>query len=91
MLGSIPRAGLAILDGCDCPMSLPELDLNSSPVQKLLDYHRLLRIVEVECRTVLDPQSLARLVALIQRRIQQLELPAAVELDHAREARGHAL
>jgi hypothetical protein len=71
-------------------MNLQETELKPSPLEKLLDYHRLLRIVDQECRSVLDEDSNARLAALILDRIQQLELPAAVQLDEACRARGHA-
>ena len=54
----------------------------------LLDYHRLLRIVEKECGNVLDEDSTTRLMRLIVDRIQQLELPAALELEKARDQRG---
>ena len=69
-------------------MNSPDLELNLSPLEKLLDYHRLLRIIEKEFHGVLDEHSTARLIELITRRIQQLELPAAVQIDQAREARG---
>jgi hypothetical protein len=69
-------------------MNSPELHSNSSPLEKLLDYHRLLRIVEEECRSELDEESTAHLIGLILDRIQRLELPAALQLDRAREARG---
>jgi hypothetical protein len=69
-------------------MNSPELHSNASPLEKLLDYHRLLRIVEEECRSELDEDSTARLIVLILDRIQRLELPAALQLDRAREARG---
>jgi len=54
----------------------------------LLSYHRLLRIMEEACPLVLDEHSTARLLDLILDRIQCLELPAAVELEGARETRG---
>jgi hypothetical protein len=69
-------------------MNLQETELNPSPLEKLLDYHRLLRIVDRECSGVLDEESNARLAALILDRIQQLEFPAAMQLDEARDARG---
>jgi hypothetical protein len=69
-------------------MNLQETELKPSPLEKLLDYHRLLRIVDQECSSVLDEASNARLAALIIDRIQQLELPAAMQLDEARDARG---
>jgi hypothetical protein len=64
------------------PLSIP------SAVEMLLDYHRLLRIVKEECCIVLDDDSTRRLIALIHDHIQELELPAAVQLQEARETRG---
>jgi len=69
-------------------MSQQELESEPSPLQKLLDYHRLLRIVEEECHGELNDDATAHLVALIISRIQQFELPAALELDRANQARG---
>lgn len=71
-------------------MNLQETEPAPFPLEKRLDYHRLLRIIDQECRSVLDEDSSACLAALILDRIQQLELPAAVQLDEARQARGHA-
>jgi len=68
-------------------MSLPDLQSNSS-LERLLDYHRLLRLVEEDGRSVLDDEAMVRVARLIRDRIRQLELPAAVELDRARELRG---
>jgi hypothetical protein len=64
------------------PLSIP------SAVEMLLDYHRLLRIVKEECCIVLDGNSTRRLIALIHDHIQELELPAAVQLQEAQEMRG---
>ena len=71
-------------------MSFYEPDTTSSPLEKLLDYHRLLRIVDEECHSVLDEESIARLNGLLLRRIQQLELPAALELEKAHNSRGRS-
>ncbi len=65
-----------------------ESDLIPSALEMLLDYHRLLRIIEEECCEFLDEESLARLVALMLDRIQELEFPAALQIDRAREMRG---
>jgi hypothetical protein len=72
-------------------MNSPELSDEASHLEKLIDYHRLLRIVKEECRNELDEDSIARLTTLILDRIQRLELPAALQLDRAREARGHTI
>jgi hypothetical protein len=69
-------------------MNLAESSSTPSAVEMLLSYHRLLRIVEEACPLVLDEHSTARLLDLILDRIQCLELPAAVELEGARETRG---
>ena len=69
-------------------MNLAESSSTPSAVEMLLSYHRLLRIVEEACPLVLDEHSTARLLELILDRIQCLELPAAVELEGARETRG---
>ena len=69
-------------------MNLAESSSTPSAVEMLLSYHRLLRIVEEACPLVLDEHSTARLLDLILDRIQCLELPAAVELEGAREIRG---
>jgi len=68
-------------------MNLAESSSTPSAVEMLLSYHRLLRIVEEACPLVLDEHSTARLLDLILDRIQCLELPAAVELEGARETR----
>src|SRR3569833_2347418 len=77
----------AIIEGCGPLMNSPELSDEASHLEKLIDYHRLLRIVKEECRNELDEDSIARLTTLILDRIQRLELPAALQLDRAREAR----
>jgi hypothetical protein len=69
-------------------MNLAESSSTPSAVEMLLSYHRLLRIVEEACPLVLDEHSTARLLDLILDRIKRLELPAAVELEGARETRG---
>jgi hypothetical protein len=69
-------------------MCLSEPLFIQSAVEMLLDYHRLLRIVKEECCIVLDDDSTRRLIALIHDHIQELELPAAVQLQEAREMRG---
>jgi hypothetical protein len=69
-------------------MCLSEPSSIPSAVEMLLDYHRLLRIVQEECCVVLDEDSTGRLIALIHDHIQELELPAAVQLQEARETRG---
>ena len=69
-------------------MNSAESSSTPSAVEMLLSYHRLLRIVEEACPLVLDEHSTARLLDLILDRIQCLELPAAVELEGARETRG---
>jgi hypothetical protein len=69
-------------------MSLAESISSPSAVEMLLSYHRLLRVVEEACPLVLDEHSTASLLDLILDRIQHLELPAAVELEVAREIRG---
>jgi len=69
-------------------MNLAESSSTPSAVEMLLSYHRLLRIMEEACPLVLDEHSTARLLDLILDRIQCLELPAAVELEGARETRG---
>jgi hypothetical protein len=69
-------------------MCLSEPLFIQSAVEMLLDYHRLLRIVKEECCIVLDGNSTRRLIALIHDHIQELELPAAVQLQEAQEMRG---
>ena len=69
-------------------MCLSEPLFIQSAVEMLLDYHRLLRIVKEECCIVLDGNSTRRLIALIHDHIQELELPAAVQLQEAPEMRG---
>lgn len=69
-------------------MNLAESSSTPSAVEMLLSYHRLLRIVEEACPLVLDEHSTARLLDLILDRIRCLELPAAAELEGARETRG---
>lgn len=59
-----------------------------TPLERLLSYHRLLRLVETECEGALDEDSTARVIALILEKIQALELPAAAQLEQAREGRG---
>ncbi|WP_109487561.1 hypothetical protein [Occallatibacter savannae] len=58
-----------------------------SPLEKLLGYHRLLRLIQEES-SELNEEFTAQLVAIILDRIEQLELPAATQLDKAREERG---
>ena len=69
-------------------MCLSEPSSIPSAVEMLLDYHRLLRIVQEECCVVLDHDSTERLISLIHDHVQELELPAAVQLQEAREIRG---
>jgi hypothetical protein len=69
-------------------MCLSEHPFIPSALEMLLDYHRLLRIIQEECCLILDDDSTERLVALIHNHIQELELPAAFQLQEAREIRG---
>ena len=69
-------------------MCLSERSYIPSVVEPLLDYHRLLRIVQEECCVVLDDDSTGRLIALIHDYIQELEFARrSSKRQEARETR----